>query len=606
MPAPAKPSRLTTLATVLTVVAALYLAKEVLIPVALAALLSFALAPLVVRLQALVGRIAAVVTIVVLVGGALGGVGYLVGGQLTELAQMVPQYRENISAKLGSLRVGVVEKTTQAMKEIGEDVQQKQTEQKEAEARNGDADAQRAVRKSAEPEPAKVQVVEPEPTPFDLVAGAFAPLLGPLGTAGMVIVLVIFMLLAREDLRDRIVRLMGRGRIRLTTEAMDEAADRVSRYLFMQAVLNAVHGAAVAVGMLLLGVPGFFLWGLLSAVLRFVPYIGPWIAAAMPVLLAFAVFDGWTWPLVVVGFFVAIELLSNNVLEPWLYGTSAGVSPLAVVVSAIFWTWLWGPVGLLLSTPITVCLVVIGKHIPQLRFMHILFGDEPVLEPHARFYQRLVAMNQEEAADVAEAFLVERGSLVDTFDEVVLPALALAEVERHAGELDETRSRYLHAALREIAGDLGELAAKHAGQPVPELPPGFSVLVLPANDEADEFAGLLLAQLVRAGGGRCEASAVAARSTGLVDVLQRHAADAVVVSAVPPSAVAHARHVHMRLRARFPELAAVIGLWTRTGQLHDVAARFAENSDTTLVATLRGAMVELQRLSRTARVAGRA
>ncbi len=568
------------------------------------------------RVQPFLGRIAGVVTIVVLVCGGLGGLGYVVGGQLTELAQMVPQYRESIAAKLGSLPVGVFETTTQTMKEIEQDVQQKQAEEKEAEARNGGAEADAASRKKrAEPKPAKVQVVEPEPTPFKLVARAFEPLIGPLTTAGMVVILVVFMLLARQDLRDRIVRLMGRGRIRLTTQAMDDAAHRVSRYLLTQTALNALHGAAVAVGMLLLGVPGFFLWGLLSAVLRFVPYIGPWIAAAMPVLVAFAVFDGWTWPLLVAGYFVVLELISNNVLEPWLYGSSAGVSPLAVIVSAIFWTWLWGPVGLLLATPITVCLVVMGKYLPQLRFMHILFGDEPVLEPHARFYQRLVAMNQEEAAEVAEKYLAQCGSLVDTLDAVVLRALALAEVDRHAGDLDETRWRYIHTALREITGDLAELEAKGpapgdappakhdehthaAAAPLPRLPADFVVLVLPASDEADELAGSMLAQLVSACGGRCEATTVAPRSEGLVDVMRHHEAHAVVVSAVPPSAVAHARHVHKRLRGCLPEVAAVIGVWTETGALGDVAARTAAGADTTVVATLRGAIVELERLSR--------
>jgi predicted PurR-regulated permease PerM len=626
----AAPSHLTTFATVLAITGALYLARDVLIPVALAALLSFVLGPLAVRLQRWIGRIASVVTIVVLACGVVTGVGYLVTGQLAELAQMMPQYRDNITAKLGSLRVGVVEKTTQAMKEIEKEVQQKHAAQKEAEQKEEDAKNGKEPEPGAEPgatatEPTKVQVVEPEPTPFELLARATGPLLGPLGTAGMVIVLVVFMLLAREDLRDRVVRLMGRGRIRLTTQAMDEAAHHVSRYLSTQTVLNCVHGLAVAGGMFALGVPGFLLWGLLSALLRFVPYVGPWIAASMPLMVAFAVFDGWTSTLLVAGFFVVLELVSNNVLEPWLYGSSAGVSPLAVIVSAIFWTWLWGPVGLLLATPITVCLVVMGKYIPHLQFIHILLGNEPVLEPHARFYQRLVAMNQDEATEVAESYLAESGSLVETYDRVLLPALAMAENDRHAGDLDEQRSRYLHDALREIVADLAEIAASarvdaaadvapakaaaptgekpaKAAPPLPALPSDLTVVALPAHDEADELAGRMLVELVHACGGRGEATRRGEPAPAPGAMANDGERRIRVVSAVPPSAVAHARHVHKRLRREAPAGAVVVGLWTQGGRLDQVAPHLDPVVMTTIVASLRDAIGELARLARSVTV----
>jgi predicted PurR-regulated permease PerM len=657
-------SRAIGFAAAIALIAVLYLAREVLMPVALAALLSFVLAPLATRLQPLVGRVTAVIAAVLLACGVLGGVTWLVAGQLTQLAAMVPQYRENIAAKLSALSVGVVEEATEAIEEIEKDVQAQRKEQKEQKDKEeqqqqaareepapnrvpvprgvpvpvetpADVADGRARREAPEPDPVKVQVVEPEPSSFELVAGAFGPLLGPLTLAGMVIVLVVFMLLSRQDLRDRIVRLMGRSRIGLTTQALDEAGRRVSRYLLMQTVVNALTGLAVAVGMLLLGVPGFYLWGLLSALLRFVPYVGPWIAAAMPVLVSLAVFDGWTWPLLVVGCFVVIELVSNNVFEPWLYGSSAGVSPLAVIVTAIFWTWLWGPVGLLLATPLTVCLVVIGKYVPQMRFVNILLGDEPVLEPHARFYQRLIARNQEEAGEVAEEFLAARGSLAETFDVVMLPALALVETDRDTEDFDEHRARRAQAAMREIVRDLGDVADRIARRaqdpdakakakakaeaeaglegrgrnvdvapeqppprPMPELPDDLQVLALPASDEADELAAAMLQQLVRACGARCEVVPRAALTDGLIDAVQQHPADVVVVSAVPPSAVPQARHVHKRLRARFPEVPILIGLWTRAAQLEEARGRIDAGDDTPLVATLQDALLALETLAR--------
>lgn len=660
MAEPAKSTRFLTFAAVLVVVGALYLARDVLIPFALAALLSFLLSPLTARVEPLIGRVAGVVTVVLLACGAVGGVTYLVAGQLTELAQTLPAYRQNIVAKLGAVRGGALEKATEAVKQIEEEIQaqnatKKEQEKKEQAAREKEEERRRAndgslasqsvpsppptsTKKSSvdEAPPVQVQLVEPEPTSIELIAGAFGPLLGPLGTGGMVIVLVLFMLLARDDLRNRLVRLMGRGKIQVTTQAMDEAGARVSRYLFMQTLINGTHGVAVTAGMFFLDVPNAMLWGLLSMLLRFVPYVGPWIAASMPLLVSFAIFDNWTQPLMVAGYFVVLELLSNNALEPWLYGNSAGVSPLAVIVTSIFWTWLWGPIGLLLATPLTVCMVVMGKHVPQLAFINILLGDEPVLEPHARFYQRLVAMDQEEAAEVAEEFLDECGSLVDVYDRLVLPALGLAEMNRLTEALDERRRQFLHTALLELIDDLGEIAAQRAidnrcgngsngggdkdrsnksaaktGTAVnreaflspqttlPELPAELTVLALPARDEADELVSVMLAQLVRACGGRCEVPAAAVLTSGMVDIMQRSEADVVCISALPPSASVRARHRYKRLVARFPEVGIVVGLWRAPGSLDKARTRIGCGAKTPIVTTLRAAIQEIDTMART-------
>jgi hypothetical protein len=453
----------------------------------------------------------------------------------------------------------------------------------------------------------------------------------------MVLVLILFMLLAREDLRDRIIRLMGRGKLQVTTQAMNEAGVRVSRYLLMQSLINTIHGVAVATGMYFLDVPNFLVWGLFSALLRFIPYVGPWLAASMPILLSLAVFDNWTQPLLVMGYFVALEVISNNVLEPWLYGASAGVSPLAVIVTAIFWTWLWGPIGLLLATPLTVCLVVMGKYVPQLNFINILLGDEPALEPHIRFYQRILALDQEDAAEVAEAFLEERGSLVEVYDVVLIPALRLAEMDRHRGDLDERRVQFLHAALRQMIEDLGELAARideqeqedgrrssrrakaHEAQedrerpvaksgvdtsflpasphPVPAFLPDLFVLCLPARDEADELVAEMLAQVVRRAGARGEAASVTSLSSEMTALVEQRDADIVCISALPPSAAAHARYLCKRLISRFPDLELVIGLWRATGDLERARERVSCLPTTPLVTTLQDALAELAQIA---------
>ena len=255
-----------------------------------------------------------------------------------------------------------------------------------------------------------VQVQSPAPTPLETLRDVGGPLIAPFATAGLVVVLVIFMLLQREDLRDRVLRLVGGREVARATEAMDDAAKRISRYLLMQLIINVLYGIPVGIGLYFIGVPNPILWGCLATVLRFIPYLGPVIGALFPIALSFAVAPGWTLPLLTVALFVVLELFSNNVLEPWLYGASTGLSPVAVLVAAVFWTMLWGPLGLLMSTPLTVCLVVLGRHVPQLGFFDVLLGDEPALSPEVKFYQRLLARDPEEATELAEEYL-EDGSL---------------------------------------------------------------------------------------------------------------------------------------------------------------------------------------------------
>jgi hypothetical protein len=404
-------------------------------------------------------------------------------------------------------------------------------------------------------------VQEPPPPPLQTLRELGGPLVAPIATAGLVVVFVIFMLLQREDLRDRVIRLLGSGDVARATEAMDDAAKRISRYLLMQLVINVLYGIPVGVGLYFLGVPNPALWGLLATVLRFVPYVGPVIAALFPIALSFAVAPGWSLPLLTIALFVTLELFSNNVLEPWLYGSSTGLSPVAILVAAVFWTALWGPVGLLLSTPLTVCLVVLGRHVPQLGFFHVLLGDEPALAPEVKFYQRLLARDPEEATELAEEYL-EDEPLEKLYDAVIMPALGLAEQDRLRGSLER-------ATVQEIAKDtigvVEELAEDDEEETPGETaaPDAGTILCIGARNALDEAAAAMLAHLLQRRGVVARSvprDAVAGKNLAL---LGRDGVPLICLSYVNPAATQHAHRLTRRLRQHFGlEVRIMVGLWT--------------------------------------------
>ena len=422
------------------------------------------------------------------------------------------------------------------------------------------------------PDIAKVQVVEPPPNAMQVVRSVFGPLIAPVSTAAIVVVFVIFMLLQREDLRDRVVRLLGTHSMHTTVMALDDAAERVSRYLLMQTLINGVHGALVATGLFFIGVPEPMLWGALTVVLRFIPYLGPALAAAGPIVLSVAVFDNWTYPLLTVGWILMLELISNNVLEPRLYGSSVGVSSLALLVATVFWTWLWGTVGLFLATPLTVCLAVMGKYIPQLEFLGVMLSDQPVLEPRERFYQRLLADDVDEAEELLDEAL-RNGSPVEVADSIVLPALRLAEQDHDRGAIDEAKRRAVVDRVGELVDDLREArhSAGRAGDAASALPAGrpapFTMLCLPAADHADELAAELFAALVTAPSVEARGVSVDTLKGEMLELVEQARPDLVCISAMPPAAVLHARYLCKRLRNRFPELPILVGLWDAQGDL---------------------------------------
>jgi predicted PurR-regulated permease PerM len=533
-------------------VAVLRYAQEVFVPLALAILLTFLLAPLVDRLQRMhINRIVAVIFSVALTIVILGGLLWVVFHQFTDLANQLPNYRRQLRSNLadftGVLKGGVAS-TTDAVEQLSREL-------------NRVAPGDRTVANVP-----KMQVVEPAPTPMQALGNFLRPFVKPVSTVALVIVFVIFMLLRLPDLRDRIISLLGSKNLRVTTEALDEAAKKVSRYLVMFTVINGVQAIGTALGLYLIGVPNAILFGALTMALRFIPYVGIWVAAALPIALSFAIFDHWSQPAMVAGLFIGLETISYVALEPWLIGSRTGVSPIALIVAAAFWTWLWGPIGLLLAIPMTVCLVVMGKYIPQLAFLYTLLGDQPVLAPHERLYQRLLASNRDEADELLEEAVKTR-SRAEVCDTVIVPALQLAEDDHDRGALPDAKRLVVFQHIEEWADDF--IAVKD----VPRAPPGnptspafgTTVLCFPAEDEADEISAKLLTSLLLEHG-------IKARSVR-GDFEEEARPDAVVVSALPPEAVSAARRACRALRQRWHDVPIVVGLWNARGDLDRVRHR---------------------------------
>ena len=447
-----------TLAIVVAVIAGLYFGREIFVPIALSILLSFALAPPVRWLRRIhVPRIAAVLMVVTLAFMLIAGFAAVVAWQVTDLARGLPTYQRNIEAKIEGFRsgppgAGVFSRASKMIEDIGRRIDEQ--EQAPAEA-VPPGEAPVANEEAPPPEPIPVEVHQPDPTAIQQLEAVLLPLMSPLATAGVVIVLVIFMLLKREDLRDRVIRLFGSRDLSRTTEALNDAAKRVGHYLLMQLTVNATYGLPIAIGLWFIGVPNPLLWGLLATVLRFVPYIGPVIGAFFPLALALAVEPGWTTFLWAAGLIVVVELISSNAVEPWLYGASTGMSPVAIIAAAIFWTWLWGPIGLLLSTPLTVCLVVLGQHVPQLAFLDVLLGSEAVLTQPETLYQRMIGGDPEDATERAEEYL-RTHTLGQYYQNVGIPALAMAESDRVRRTLDEERRDRLTKSFDILMDNLAE------------------------------------------------------------------------------------------------------------------------------------------------------
>jgi hypothetical protein len=421
-----------------------------------------------------------------------------------------------------------------------------------------------------------------------------SPLLHPLATTGIIIIFVIFILLQREDLRNRLIRLAGSHDLQRTTAALDDAASRLSRLFLIQLLLNGTFGVVIGIGLWLIGIPSAILWGILAAVLRFVPYIGAAIAAAFPLALAVAVDPGWTLLLWTLALFLVVEPVVGHVIEPMVYGHSTGLSPVAVVASATFWTALWGPIGLVLATPLTVCLVVLGRHVERLEFLDVMFGDRPALSPPEIFYQRMLAGDPTEAAEKAEEFLKER-SLSSYYDEVALKGLQLAQADSERGALDHERLAKIKDAVAEFASDLADqddrpppkvnattdaeatsavesvaedapyenLPVLGTSELLPEWQSEHPVLCVAGRSLIDEAAAIMLGQLSTAHGLKARVEAAEALSTANIFRLETTGVMIVCLVYLDLSAPAHMRYAVRRLRRKLPQATIILGCWMK-------------------------------------------
>jgi predicted PurR-regulated permease PerM len=547
---------------------ALYFGRELLVPLALSALLTFMLAPLATRLQRWFGRIGAVLFIATMLVAATGAVGWILAQQTLDLARQFPSYKQNIQAKLRSIQISGQSPVTKIF-ETFEDLKDDLPGNPGNDANPGE-DASQVI--------TQVRIVEQNDKRLEILQVVLGPVLGPLGTSGLVLLLLIFMLLQREDLRNRIVRLIGQGRISTTSRAMDDAGKRVSKYLLMQLIVNVTYGIPVAIGLFFIGVPNAILWGALATVLRFIPYVGPWIAASFPILISLASSPDWMGPLMTIGLFVVLELISNNVMEPWLYGSSTGVTPIALIVAALAWTWLWGPVGLVLATPLTVCLVVMGRHIPKLEFLSIAMSDEEALTPAEDCYHRLLRAGEHDEMELVDHYL-KTNSLAALFDNVLIPVISAAGMDNRHGHLESGQ-------LDAIIDGVNDILEAVAAESLPAIESAPKICCLPAKAIRDQLPCGMLEQLLGQMGVPVERVQGRKTIAELVDCVRNAHPRVVCISAVMPTTIIHARYLVSKLRANFPDLRIIVGLWARPSLTTETITTLKNSGADEIVTTL--------------------
>jgi predicted PurR-regulated permease PerM len=574
-------SGLLTLAVAVVVVAGLYLGRTVLIPITLAVLLSFLLAPIVNLLRRIhLGRVLSVIVAVLLALSIILAVGGLIGSQIAGLAQDVPNYASTIRSKVETVQGFALSRMNLVMRRLGQQLEQPNTSQP------------KGPKSATDQKPMQVEVHQPDPTPIQLAERVIAPIVDPLATTAIVLIVAIFVLLQREDLRDRLIRLFGSSDLHRTTVAMNDAARRLSRYFLIQLGINTAFGIIIGCGLFLIGVPSPLLWGIIGLLLRFVPYIGAPLSAILPLALAAAVSPDWSMMVWTAGLYLVTEVIMGQVVEPLLYGHSTGLSPFSVVVSATFWTWLWGPIGLILSTPLTLCLVVLGRHVERLEFLDVILGDRPALTPVESFYQRMLAGDPDEAREQAEVLLRDR-PLSSYYDEVAVKGLQLAANDAARGVLTGVQLEKIKLSMQELIDDLDEhddqepdtkdalegatTGLSRSEQDLPKhpalgriaedaLPPAWRakapVLCIAGRGPLDEAAASMLSQLLHKSGLKAR-------------VLQHEAASRMHLGSLDGEGVAmvclcyleigglpsHLRYLLRRLRQRLPAARLLVGLW---------------------------------------------
>lgn len=580
------------------VVIALYFGRPVLVPLALALLISFLLTPPVSALERRrVPRVVAVGLVVFLIGCISTLVAWKTVDQLSELVLNLPAYKANLREKIVSIRgsssqtLKTLEKT---VSEVARELEKtSDTAQEAVKAESGKA--------TENVEPLAVRVVPQPVRPWEFVQTGVAMLAEPLAQAGIVIVLVIFILMSREDLRNRFVRLAGTGRISLTTRTLDEVETRISRFLLMNALVNGGFGLVVGTGLYLLGVHYAVLWGFLAAVLRFVPYAGPIIASVLPIAMSVIQSPDWGQPLMTVALFVVVELITNNIVEPLTYGHSSGVSTVALLVAAVFWSWIWGPVGLMLSVPLTVVLVVLGKYVTPLEPLWILLGDESPLPPYVQLYQRLLAGDAEEASHVVEDYS-KTHTRVQVYDELLIPALVMAERDRNRGQLDPTDQEFVWTATQTLLDEYlepetdSETGPAELSEQEVALRP-VVLLGVPATDRSDTLA---LDMLTRTLPPHAELQVVSLSklASEVLELVDQNRPALVVISALGMGGVGQVRYLCKRLRHRFDDLSIVVGRWGFAGDTMRMSATLQTRGASHVATTIAGVLDIIHRVPR--------
>jgi predicted PurR-regulated permease PerM len=571
---------------------ALYFGRQIFIPLALALVFSFLLTPLVSFLEKLrLRRVPAALVVMALSFLLLGTVAWKVANQLVEITVNLADYKTNLDEKIKSLHVqanGNLSKATATVQELN----------RELAAVPGEISSNHGQESHTRPaKPIAVQVTAPPSNFVQDLRALLGPLAEPLETGAMVTIFTLFMLIKREDLRNRVIRLAGHGRLNLMTQALDDAGRRLSRYLLMQCLVNIGYGLVFGLGLYLIGIPNALLWGVFAGLLRFVPYVGTFIAAALPALLALAVFPGWHAAGLVCGIFIVLELLVGNIFEPWLYGAHTGISSLAILVAAVFWATIWGPVGLILSTPLTVCLIVLGRHVPQLKFLEVVLGDEPVLLPEQCYYQRLLAMDPDEARDIAEGYL-KQNSLESLYDSLILPALKLAEHDHQTGSLDDSARKFILQTVSELVEEMGaqddeQSESESRGTSERYRSPVLTAC-LPASAGSDEIVAVMLAQLLRHDGiDAREFGSAAAQSLSMEVAEGRYRL--VCISSIWPSGAGQARSLCKRLKATVPSLKMVVGMWSFERAAAEIRLGMGCNSSVTT--SLSDALAQIRQMA---------
>jgi predicted PurR-regulated permease PerM/GAF domain-containing protein len=567
------------LLTGILIVVVLYFAREVFVPLALAALIAFVLAPAANWLERRgMRRTPAALLVIILSLATVAVLGWVLLGQIYSLAVELPQYQQNVTDKIGSLHLdsaGKLSRTVEMLDGLNKRLKNGNTTagpvvsvvQTPRLASHSHANPVGVANKTTQP--VSVRIEEPEESVLELAGRTMTPLVHPLTTTFIVVIFLIFLLIGREDLRDRGLKLAGSGRMHLTTSAIEDATARVSRYLRMQLVVNLCYGAVAGVALQFIGVPHPLLWAILTCVLRFVPYVGIMMAAAGPLLLAAAASPYWSQLSWTVIMFCVLEVVVANFVEPMLYGASTGISAIAVLIAAVFWTFLWGLPGLLLSTPLTVCLIVIGRQVPRLHYLEVLLGERTGLPPSEHFYQRMLASNPRDARALIETTVKARSSRAEVYDTILIPALTMVEEARHSEEMTATRAEEVLQNVEELVEEL----TNAEGSTSPRLSePAKRVVCMPARDFADEIA-CQLAQQVLEDTATVQIIAADSSMTTLQEYMTRQQPELICVVGIPPRAVRHIRMRCHQIRARFPESIVVACVLSDENDLSSLRSR---------------------------------